>query len=123
MADQATAGYAMALVYQRAMLDMSTGPLAQVGRVTSIDAGNNQQCGKPRSHHNNRTFAINHDPANMGEVILHPAVATTDLQHGSTANLGVTHMAARKGLLEALPFGVGGEWGVVGKPFGLSHPP
>ena len=40
-------------------------------------------------------------------------VDTTDLQHGWTANLGVTHMAARKGLLEALPFGVGvvsGEW-------------
>ena len=51
-------------------------------------------------------------------------VDATGLQHGWTANLGVTHMATRKGLLEALPFGGwGGDWGVVGKPFSLSHAP
>ena len=38
---------------------------------------------------------------------------TKDLQHAWTANLGVTHLAARIGLHEALPFEVGvvsGEW-------------
>ena len=38
---------------------------------------------------------------------------TKDLQHGWTADLGVSHVAPKKGLLEALPFGVGvvsGEW-------------
>ena len=38
---------------------------------------------------------------------------TKDLQHGWTADLGVSHVAPNKGLLEALPFGVGvvpGEW-------------
>ena len=40
-------------------------------------------------------------------------VDTTDLQQGWTANLGVTHVAASKGLLERPPFGVrvvSGEW-------------
>ena len=46
---------------------------------------------------------------------------TKDLQHGWTAHLGVSHVAPKKGLLEALPFGVGGVRGMVGKPFGLSH--
>ena len=38
---------------------------------------------------------------------------TKDLQHGCTADLGVGHVAPKKGLLEAVPFGVGvvlGEW-------------
>ena len=38
---------------------------------------------------------------------------TKHLQHGWTADLGVSHVAPKKGLLEALPFGVGvvsGEW-------------
>ena len=38
---------------------------------------------------------------------------TKDLQHGWTADLGVSHVAPKKGLLEALPFRVGvvsGEW-------------
>ena len=38
---------------------------------------------------------------------------TKDLQHGWNADLGVSHVAPKKGLLEALPFGVGvvsGEW-------------
>ena len=34
-------------------------------------------------------------------------MGTKDLQHGWTANLGVSHVAPKKGLLEALPFGVG----------------
>ena len=40
-------------------------------------------------------------------------IDTKDLQHGWTTDLGVTHVAPKKGLLEALPFGVGsvsGEW-------------
>ena len=40
-------------------------------------------------------------------------IDTKDLQHGWTADLGVSHVAPKKGLLEALPFGVGvvsGEW-------------
>ena len=40
-------------------------------------------------------------------------VDTKDLQNGWTANLVVSHVAARNGFLEALPFGVGvvsGEW-------------
>ena len=40
-------------------------------------------------------------------------VDTAYLQDGWTANVGVTHVAARKELLEDLPFGVGvvrGEW-------------
>ena len=38
---------------------------------------------------------------------------TKDLQHGWTSDLGVSHVAPKKGLLEPLPFGVGvvsGEW-------------
>ena len=38
---------------------------------------------------------------------------TKDPQHGWTSNLGVSHVAPKKGLLEPLPFGVGvvsGEW-------------
>ena len=40
-------------------------------------------------------------------------IDTKDLQHGWTADLDVSHVAPKKGLLEALPFGVGvvsGEW-------------
>ena len=40
-------------------------------------------------------------------------IDTKDLQHGWTADLGVSHVGPKKGLLEALPFGVGvvsGEW-------------
>ena len=38
---------------------------------------------------------------------------TKDLQHGWTADLGVSHVAPKKGVFEALPFGIGvvsGEW-------------
>ena len=47
---------------------------------------------------------------------------TKDLQHSSNADLGVSHIAFKKGLLEALPFGVGvvlGEWWE--RPLGLSY--
>ena len=55
----------------------------------------------------------------LGELIGTPhefgtrVIDTKDLQHGWTADLGVSHVAPKKGLLEALPFGVGvvsGEW-------------
>ena len=34
-------------------------------------------------------------------------VDTKDLQHGWTVDLGVSHVAPKKGIFEALPFGVG----------------
>ena len=48
-----------------------------------------------------------HDLCQLSTGKLTGTPLATDLQHDWTANLGVTHVAARKGLLEALPFGVG----------------
>ena len=48
-------------------------------------------------------------PHEFGTTVIH----TKDLQQGRTADLGVSHVAPKKRLLEALPLGVGvvsGEW-------------